>query len=201
MAKAKWVLVDPMSGSGSKTVSVSASEHSGRSPRESSIVFSSANCEDITRKVIQAGKPEFTHFKESAMSIPKEGKVITISGVSNSSKLNFKLGTGGLKITLPTNYTANSVSTKNNTAIAGDPGALAQYNFSIAITVPKNDTIASLTRQIIVTDASGSDVTCTLTQTAGDPYLRVVPEGDINLTYAGTAVSLKVESNAPWTIE
>ena len=200
MSKANWVLIDPTSGSGNKSVSVSAVEHTGRSPRESSIVFSAADCEDATRNVIQAGKPEFTQFTETAVSIPKEGKVVTISGVSNSNKLTFKLGTGELKINLPDTYTANSTITNNGTAIVGDPGALAQFNFSIAVTIPANETIDSLSKQVIVTDASGNVVTCTLTQTAGDPYLRV-PTGDINLTYEGTAVSLKVESNTSWTIE
>ena len=200
MSKANWVLIDPTSGSGNKSVSVSGTEHTGRSPRESSITFSAADCESVTRNVIQAGKPEFTHFAETNVSIPKEGKVVTISGTSNSNKLTFKLGTGELEVDLPSTYTANSVTTNNGTAIAGDPGALAQFNFSIAITIPANETIDSLSRQVIVTDNSGNVVTCTLTQTAGDPYLRV-PEGDINLTYEGTAVSLKVESNTSWTIE
>lgn len=200
MSKANWVLVNPTSGSGNKSVSVSATEHTGRSPRESSLVFSAADCEGATRNVIQAGKPEFTQFTDTAVSVPKEGKVATISGVSNSNKLTFKLGTGGLNISLPETYTANSVTTRNSTAITGDPGALAQFNFSIAITVPANETIESLSRQVIVTDASGNVVTCVLTQTAGDPYLRV-PTGDINLTHEGTAVSLNVESNTSWTIE
>lgn len=200
MSKANWVLINPKSGSGNKSVSVSASEHTGRSPRESNLTFSAANCEDVVRKVIQAGKPEFTQLTETSVSVPKEGKTITISGVSNSSKLTFSLGTGELGINLPGSYTANSLSTENGTAIKGDPGSLAQFNFSIAINVPANETIDSLSRQVIVTDASGEVATCTLTQTAGDPYLRI-QTGDINLTYAGTAVSVNVESNTSWTIE
>lgn len=200
MSKANWVLIDPESGSGNKSISVSAHEHTGRSPRESNLTFSAANCDDVVRKVIQAGKPEFTQLTETSVSVPKEGKTITISGVSNSSKLTFSLGTGGLSINLPGSYTANSLSIENGTAIQGDPGSLAQFNFSIAINVPANETIDSLSRQVIVTDASGKVATCTLTQTAGDPYLRV-QTGDINLTYAGTAVSVSVESNTSWTIE
>lgn len=200
MSKANWVLIDPKSGSGNKSVSVSASAHTGRSPRESNLTFSAANCEDVVRKVIQAGKPEFTQLTETSVSVPKEGKTITISGVSNSSKLTFSLGTGELSINLPGSYTANSLSTENGATIKGDPGSLAQFNFSITIDVSANETIDSLSRQVIVTDASGNVATCALTQTAGDPYLRV-QTGDINLTYAGTAVSVNVESNTSWTIE
>lgn len=200
MSKANWVLINPESGSGNKSINVSASEHTGRSPRESNLTFSAANCEDVVRKVIQAGKPEFTQLTETSVSVPKEGKTVTISGISNSSKLTFSLGTGELGITLPESYTASSLSTENGAAIKGDPGSLAQFNFSIAINVPANETIESLSRQVIVTDASGKVATCTLIQTAGDPYLRV-QTGDINLTYAGTAVSVNVESNTSWTIE
>lgn len=200
MSKPDWILINPKSGSGNKSVSVSASEHTGRSPRESNLIFSAANCEDVIRKVIQAGKPEFTQLTETSVSVPKEGKTVTISGISNSSKLTFSLGTGELSINLPGSYTANSLSTENGTVINGDPGSLAQFNFSIAINVHANETIDSLSRQVIVTDASGKVATCTLAQTAGDPYLRI-QTGDINLTYAGTAVSVNVESNTSWTIE
>lgn len=200
MSKAAWVLINPSSGSGNKSVSVSANTHTGRLPRESELTFSAPNCDDVVRKVIQAGKPEFTQYTEVTATAPKEGKVVTITGISNSSKLTFTLGTGTLAITLPKTYTANSVSTGNGQIIAGDPGAIAQFNFSIAITVQENETIDALTKQIIVTDAAGNTATCTLTQAAGDPYLRVA-EGDINLTYQGTAVSVLVESNTSWTVE
>lgn len=200
MSKANWILVNPSSGSGNKSVSVSANTHTGRSPRESDLTFSAPNCEDVVRSVIQAGKPEFTQYTEVTATAPKEGRVVTISGISNSSKLTFTLGTGQLDITLPATYTANSVTTSNGQNITGDPGATAQFNFSIAITVPANETIDALSRQIIVTDAAGNTTTCTLTQAAGDPYLRIT-EGDINLTYQGTAVSVSVESNTSWTVE
>ena len=133
-------------------------------------------------------------------SSEKTGKVVTISGISNSRKLTFSLGTGDLDIALPDNYTANSVQTTNGTAIAGDPGALSVYNFSIAVTVPANTEIDPLTRQVIVTDEGGHQDVCLLTLAAGDAYLRVT-EGDIQLDYLGTPVTVNVESNTDWTVE
>ena len=200
MSKAAWVIVNPSSGSGNKSVSVSANTHTGRLPRQSELTFSAPNCDDVVRNVTQAGKPQFTQFSEATATAPKEGKVVTITGTSNSSKLTFTLGTGQLGIALPSTYTANSVSTTNGDNITGDPGALAQFSFSIAITVQANETIDTLSKQIIVTDAAGNTATCTLTQAAGDPYLRVT-ENEIKLTYQGTAVSVNVESNTSWTIE
>jgi hypothetical protein len=148
--------------------------------------------------VSQAGKAEFVQIAATA-SAAKGGGTVTISGTSNSTKLNFTLGTGALVITLPTNYTANSVSTANNATITGDPGASAQFAFSVAITVPNNTGITELTKQIIVTDAGGHTGTCTLTQAAGDPTLSVSP-ATIELTAAGTAVSATVTSNTNWTV-
>ena len=153
----------------------------------------------MARTVNQAGKPEYVDIADTASS-EKTGKVVTISGISNSRKLTFSLGTGDLDIALPDNYTANSVQTTNGTAIAGDPGALSVYNFSIAVTVPANTEIDPLTRQVIVTDESGHQDVCLLTLAAGDAYLRVT-EGDIQLDYLGTPVTVNVESNTDWPVE
>lgn len=201
MAKANWVKVNPSSGSGNGTVNVSSTaEYTGRKARTSVLTWKAANVQDIQRTVSQAGKPEYVDIADAASS-DKAGKVVTISGVSNSSKLTFTFGTGNLtNISLPSTYTANSVSTSNGAAISGDPGASAEYNFSIAITVPANDGITALSRQIIVTDEAGHTDVCTLTLAAGNAYVTV-QEGTIELNYLGTPVPVSVESNTSWTVE
>ena len=200
MAKADWVKVNPASGSGNATVNVSSNTpHTGRIARTSILTWKAANVADVARTVNQAGKPEYVDIADSA-SADKAGKNVTISGVSNSKKLTFSLGTGDLQISLPTTYTANSVSTQNGVVIAGDPGALAEYNFSIVINVPANESITSKNRQIIVTDEGGQQDVCLLTSAASDAYVTIA-EGDIELDYKGTAVSVAVESNTTWTVE
>lgn len=200
MAKASWAVVEPPKGSGDKEVSVkSSAEHTGRLARTTVLTFKAAYCPDVQRTVNQAGKPEYVDIAESAAA-EKTGKVVTISGVSNSKKLTFSLGTGDLEMTLPGSYNANSIDTVNGANIAGDPGALSAYNFSISVTVPANDSVAPKTRQIIVTDEGGHQDVCLLTVAAGDAYLRVA-EGDINLDYQGTPVTVNVESNTDWTVE
>ena len=87
---------------------------------------------------------------------------------------------------------ANSVSTSNGANINGDPGAIAEYNFSISITVPANDETTAKTRQIIVTDEGGHQDVCTLTSAAGDAYVTIA-EGDIELDYQGTPVAVEVK--------
>ena len=120
--------------------------------------------------------------------------------MSNSKKLTFSFGAGDLDITLPDFYTAHSLSTQNGAYISGDPGAVAEYIFSISIIVPKNDTTDAKTIQVIVTDEAGNRDVCTLTSAAGDAYVTIA-EGDIELDYRGTAVAVEVKSNTTWTIE
>ena len=200
MAKANWVKVNPSSGSGNVNVNVSSiAEHTGRVARTTILTWKAANVANIERTVSQAGKPEYVDVADAA-SADKAGKVVTISGVSNSKKLTFALGTGDLTITLPSTYTANSVSTSNGANISGDPGAVAEYNFSISITVPANTSTTAKTRQIIVTDEGGHQDVCLLTSAAGDAYVTVA-EGVIELDYQGTAVTVEVKSNTSWTIE
>lgn len=200
MAKANWVKLNPSSGSGNATVNVSSmSEHTGRNARTTTLTWKAANVANVVRNVSQAGKPEYVDIADAA-SADKAGKVVTISGVSNSAKLTFSLGTGDLEITLPSSYIANSVSTNNGVAISGDPGASAEYNFSISITVPANNEISAKTRQIIVEDEAGNRDVCMLTSAAGDAYVTV-QEGTIELDYLGTPVPWTVESNTSWTIE
>lgn len=200
MAKASWVKTTPSAGSGNATVNVSSNApHTGRVVRTTILTWKAANVPDVVRTVNQAGKPEYVDVADAA-SAEKTGKVVTISGVSNSKKLTFSLGTGDLDISLPNSYVANSMNTRNGANISGDPGAQQEYAFSITINVPANTTTAALMRQIIVTDEGGHQDVCLLTSVAGDAYITIAA-GDIELDYMGTAVAVKVESNTNWTVE
>ena len=200
MAKANWVKVNPSSGSGNANVNVSSTaEHTGRKARTTTLTWKAANVTDVVRQVSQAGAPEYVDIDDAASS-EQTGKVVTISGISNSTKLTFSLGTGDLNISLPTTYIANSVSTSNGANISGDPGASTAYNFSISINVPANTSITPKSRQVIVTDGAGHQDVCLLTLAAGDAYVTIA-EGTIELDYLGTPVTVEVKSNTNWTIE
>lgn len=199
MAKANWAVVNPSQGSGNATVNVSSNApHTGRNVRTTVLTITAANVEAKTVNVTQQGKPAYVDAIDNAAA-EKGGQNVTISGKSNAAKLTFTLGTGDLQVTLPSQYTAGGVQTSNGVAISGDPGASAEYDFSIVITVPENTTIGELTRQIIVSDGEGHTDTCLLTQTAGDAML-VVSKTSIELAYTGEAVSFDITSNTSWTI-
>lgn len=200
MAKANWVKIDRNSGSGNGAVDVTTySKHTGRVARQSLLLFKAAGVETEQSTVYQAGTPEYVDIADS-MSSDAQGQVVTISGVSNSSRLVFSLGTGNLQVVLPTHYIANSIETENGAAINGDPGAQGEYQFSIKVTVPANDGTTTLSRQIVVTDDAGNKDVCDLTLAAGEPYIRVSLKL-IELDNLGTPVTVYVESNTNWTVE
>ena len=200
MAYASWVNPNKTSGNGNDTVAWTGSAHTGRTARQTTATFSASGVESKTLTIIQAGAAEFVTI-DSTAAVAKAGGSVTITGTSNSSKLTFSLtGSNNIGLVLPATYTANSVSTSNGAAITGDPGAVQQYTFSITFTdIAENTTISALTSQLTVTPNSGTAATCDITQAAGDAYLTISPT-TINLTAAGTAVSVTVTSNTSWTI-
>ena len=203
MARAPWAIPNKESGSGNDTVSWSASAHTGREARQTQATFAASGVSPSpVLTIIQSGKTEFVSFDSASASVSKNGGTLTITGKSNSSKLTFSLtGTNGIGLVLPASYLANSVSTNNGAAIAGDPGAAQEYAFSITFqNIPENTSIESLLSQLTATDDAGNTATCDITQAAGDAYLTISP-ASITIPAAGTpAQSVSVSSNTNWTI-
>lgn len=206
MAYASWLNPSKTSGSGNDTVNVSAnSDNTGRNPRSTNMTFVAANVPNVVRQVTQAGKPEFVEI-QAAAAVAKTGATLTVTGTTNSKKLTFSLASGGsLPLTLPSTYLANSLETANGANISGDPGASAEFPFSIQFpNIGANPTINERTIQLIVTDDAGNTATCTITQAAGDPTLSVTPASvqlDWNAATEQQSASFAVTSNTNWTIE
>lgn len=198
MAKPSWVTTQPDRGSGNGTVNVNGGKHTGRVSRNGTLTYKANGTADKTQTITQAALTEYVIVND--VSAPKGGGNVTITGKSNSSKLNFVLGTGDITITLPTTYLAAGASTTNNVAITGDPGASAEFDFSMTVSVPANTTIDARSRKISITAEGGQTATSTISQAAGDPTLSVLPTA-ITLDANGTAVSVTVTSNTNWTVE
>lgn len=200
MAYASWVTPDKVAGNGNDSVAWTGSEHTGRSSRTTTATFAASGVESKTLTIIQAGKTEFVTIDATA-AVDKTGGTLTIHGTSNSSKLTFSLtGANGIGLVLPSSYKAASINTNNGAAITGDPGAAQQYAFEITFTgIAENTSVSSLTSQLTVKTNNNQSAVCDITQAAGDAYLTISPT-TINLTAAGTAVSVAVSSNTSWTI-
>lgn len=210
MAKAAWLTVNPVSGNGNATVQNTGTVHTGREQRETTVTGVAVGVSpNKTYKVIQKGKPEFVSFTNGAeTTVGKVGGILTITGKTNSSKLNFELVdlktravvAGGLKLTLPSKYTAGGVETTNNVAITGDPGAQQEFEFSITFTgIAANTTIDELTAAMKVTTAGGQSVQIQIKQSAGDPVFSFGQE-TITLEASGAAVSQTIVSNTSWEL-
>lgn len=210
MAKAAWLTVAPASGNGNATVRNTGTAHTGREQRETIVTGVAVGVSpNKTYKVIQKGKPEFVSFTNGAeTTVGKTGGTLTITGKTNSSKLNFELVDlktravveGGLKLTLPLKYTAGGQVTTNNVAITGDPGAQQEFEFSITFTgIAPNTTIDELTAALKVTTAGGQSAQIQIKQSAGDPVFSF-GQKTITLEASGAAVSQTIVSNTSWEL-
>lgn len=210
MAKAAWLTVNPASGNGNATVQNTGTVHTGREQRETTVTGVAVGVSpNKTYKVIQKGKPEFVSFTNGAeTTVGKAGGTLTITGKTNSSKLNFELVdlktravvAGGLKLTLPSKYTAGGVETTNNVAITGDPGAQQEFEFSITFTgIAANTTIDELTAAMKVTTAGGQSAQIQIKQSSGDPVFSF-GQKTITLEASGAAVSQTIVSNTSWEL-
>lgn len=199
MAYSSWAHPSQNSGSGSADVSWTGDSNTGRNQRSTTPKFTAASCDDVPITVNQAGKPEFVDQDDTG-SIAKGGATLTVHGTANSSKLTFSFGTNNIGLTMPSTYTAAGTSTANGANISGDPGASAQYAFSITFTSPgANPGTTARTTQLVVTDAAGHTDTCTITQAAGDAYLTVTPT-TVELDWEGNPETVHVDSNTTWSI-
>ena len=201
--KIGFATFNPSAGNGDQAVTVTGEKHTGRLQRTVTAKIA-VDAGGVEKQVIvnQAAAVEAVTI-DSTSSIPKEGGSITINGKSNSTKLTFEYTQGGdnpLVIEVPAQYTAAGKLTNNGEAIADDPGATAEYAFSVTIDgIPANGTVTDLTGTLKVTAAGGQMANCVVTQTAGDPTLEVNPE-TLNMDADGTQQTLNVTSNTSWSI-
>lgn len=214
MAKAAWLTVAPMLGTGNATITNTGTVHTGRGQRTTIVTGTATGVSpNKTYTVVQKAKPEFVSFNNGVeITVPKTGGNLTITGKSNSAKLTFALLNltdkgdtpnvveGGLKLTLPAQYDAGGAQTSNDTAISGDPGATAEFTFSIKFTgIAANTTINELTAALKVTAQGGQTAQISIKQSAGDPQFAF-SQTTITLEASGAAVTNTVVSNTSWRL-
>ena len=214
MAKSAWLTVSPMSGQGNATITNTGEVHTGREQRTTTVTgVATGVSPNKTYQVVQKAKPEFVSFDDEAeTSVAKTGGTLTITGKSNSTALTFELldltddgetsgvVEGGLTLTLPEKYDAGGAQTTNGQPITGDPGASAEFTFSITFTnIPANTTINELTAALKVSTTGGQTAQISIKQSAGDPSFEF-SEGTITLEASGAAVTNQIISNTAWTL-
>lgn len=206
-----WLTVTPDSGDGNGSLDVSVSSYSGRVSKQTGFqVQSTDGSSTATVSVTQEGLGEFVTFSSGTAEIGKEGGTLQLSGTSNSTALTFSIAEGGsLTLVAPATYTVLEEPVNNGEAVPDDPGASAQYTWTIEFTVPENATTGALTCTVEVADAGGSAAganihSCVVTQAAGDAYVYVgaMNQSSVSITLpaAGGRDSVQVFSNTDWTV-
>lgn len=202
--KQNGIVVNPSSGSGDTTLQVKA-EVVNRGNRLAQVATFEVEGTGVAEKKQFIAKhlpaDEFIEFDNKKPAVDKDGGIITLTGKSNSQKITFSKGTGGIigANIAAIKFTANGAEATSGTAISGDPGAKAKYSFSLTLTAAANETIEARTQQIIATANGGQKATTTLNQTAGDPFIEVAPTS-VDVLQDGSAVQVTVDTNTTFTV-
>lgn len=152
-----------------------------------------------------AAAPEFITLEQAStgVTVPATAGKVTITGVSNSPKLEFEVGAGDIvsEDLGDKQFTADgSITATNGVAIPGDPGADHKYKFSIDINYVLNDTVESRTQMFMIKGSSdGITQKLMITQSVGAARLEVDP-ATIAIPQDGSAVHVQVTTNTTFTV-
>lgn len=202
--KQNGIVVNPSTGSGDTTLQVKA-ETANRGNRVVQLATFEVEGAGVAvkKQFVASHLPaaEFIEFDNKKPAVDKDGGTVTLTGKSNSPKITFSKGSGNIISAniAAIKFTANGVEATSGTTISGDPGAKAKYNFSLTLTAAANETIEARTQQIVATANGGQRATATLTQTAGDPFIEVIPT-KIDVPQDGSTVQVTVDTNTTFTV-
>lgn len=172
MAKPEWITIGTVEGSMNGSSEITAAAHTGRVAREGNITVTTAGGVTDTTAVSQAGANEVITVETISYSAVAIGQNVTIQGRSNSANLvcRFETADGSLPVKLAVaGVTDESWDGFKDTAVDGDPGASAMYNFTITVTIPENKTDSAREFKSVVMNAVGDVYSeeVTITQAAG----------------------------------
>lgn len=217
--EAGWVTISTDSGEGDTAVTATINEkNSSRVSRTATLVGTTDHGAQATASIVQTSKGEFVVFDPVVYSMANDAMSVTLTGRSNSRRLTFSLPTSAgsgqtLFLALPSTYTAAQGSTLqtvvNGQDLPTDYGLVAEYGFSITLTVsdagsPSNER----TEMVYVDSFSGGRYSASVTQ-AGVAS-TILFDGLVNKTYdvSGKAVGETqtinigvTPSGEGWTLE
>lgn len=202
------VILDPSSGSGDTQLTLKAESANVGNREIVSTVFTikaAGVTPDKTITANLAAAPEFITLEQAStgVTVPATAGRVTITGVSNSPKLEFEVGAGDIveEDLGDKQFTADGdITSTNGMPILGDPGADHKYEFSIELNYVLNDTVESRTQVFTIQGSSESvKQTLTITQSAGAARLEVTP-ATITVPQGGSVVNVQVTTNTTFTV-
>lgn len=202
------VILDPSSGSGDTQLTLKAESANVGNRGIVSSVFTIKAAGVTPNKTITAklaAAPEFITLEQAStgVTVPATAGKVTITGVSNSPKLEFGVEGGDIieEDLGEKNYTVEEdTNAVNGVNINGDPGADHKYEFSIELNYVLNDTVESRTQVFTIQGSSESTKqTLTITQSAGAARLEVTP-ATITVPQNGSVVNVQVTTDTTFTV-
>ena len=202
------VILDPSSGSGDTQLTLKAESANVGNREIVSTVFTikaAGVTPDKTITANLAAAPEFITLDQAStgVTVPATAGRVTITGVSNSPKLEFGVEGGDIieEDLGEKNYTVEEdTNAVNGVNINGDPGADHKYEFSIELNYVLNDTVESRTQVFTIQGSSESTKqTLTITQSTGAARLEVTP-ATITVPQEGSVVNVQVTTNTTFTV-
>lgn len=180
MAYEKWLTVTPASSSGDGQLSISATAHTGRVNRTTTVTVTGDAGGAKTISVTQNPKSEFVAFDKAEFGVAYNATSVTVSGTSNSSKLTFSIK-GSSATAVNAAGTACTLKFSNNTA---------SFNSETAKTISFTPFDSTTNKTVIKYTAAGSDQKSG-TAIGGDPGAVNAYSFSITLTFntANTATS------------
>lgn len=196
MSLPTWIQVTPDKGSGNGTIIVTATPHTGRVKRGggSGDVITIASGA-IRRTIIASQEPKGEFVTAIATcTATANGQMVKIEGKSNASKLTFSWKDGSAwNIVIP-EFAVNEQIATNGESIEGDPGAIAEYEYSLSIAIPNNTSESELSGIISVLTEGGQTAETSISQAAGVKVYEVPVITDFAYTKAladGTAAVVR----------
>lgn len=202
------VILDPSSGSGDTQLTLKAESANVGNREIVSTVFTikaAGVTPDKTITANLAAAPEFITLEQAStgVTVPSAAGRVTITGISNSPKLEFSVEGGDIveEDLGDKQFTADGdITSTNGMPILGDPGADHKYEFSIEINYVLNDTVDSRTQVFTIQGSSESvKQTLTITQSASAARLEVTP-ATITVPQGGSVVNVQVTTNTTFTV-
>lgn len=202
------VILSPNTGTGDTQLTLKAESANVGNREIVSTVFTikaAGVTPDKTITANLAAAPEFITLDQAStgVTVPSAAGKVTITGVSNSPKLEFEVGAGDIvsEDLGDKQFTADgSITATNGVPITGDPGADHKYEFSIDINYDVNDTVSSRTQMFMIKGSSdGITQKLTITQSAGAARLEVTPS-TITVPQAGSVVNVQVTTSTTFTV-
>lgn len=202
------VILDPSSGSGDTQLTLKAESANVGNREIVSTVFTikaAGVTPDKTITANLAAAAEFITLEQAStgVTVPSTAGKVTITGISNSPKLEFEVGAGDIvsEDLGDKQFTADgSITATNGVPITGDPGADHKYEFSIDINYDVNDTVSSRTQMFMIKGSSdGITQKLMITQSAGAVRLEVTP-ATIAVPQNGSVVNVQVTTNTTFTV-